>query len=306
MALITLLTFIVSLAFIWSLSRATTGTRILVRDRLRDFSGTRGMVVTTDKPERRIRKRGAHWLSTLETVLRQGEVDVPAREFAVRWGLLTTCGAIVGFLVLSWPGVVVAAGASWFGTFLYLQARGKQRTRRFNEGLHEVLTILSNSLRAGHSFVQSMHIVCQDMQGPIREEFERITAEMQVGVGLEEALVRANERIHSDDFDLVVTAITIQRQVGGNLAEILEKISETIRERVRLKREVKALTAQGRMSAGIFMFLPTGVGLILYLMNPVYLGILFTSSAGHVMLVLAVVGQAVGFVFIRRIIRIDL
>ena len=127
-----------------------------------------------------------------------------------------------------------------------------------------------------------------------------------MGLHMEEALVRASNRIGSEDFDLIVTAIGISRQVGGNLAEVLDKISTTIRDRVRLQREVKSLTAQGRISAFVFMFMPAMIGCLLYLVNPAYMNVMIESKVGLLMLGVAFFGQLVGYLFIRKIIHVTL
>jgi len=284
------------------------GSRIRVATRLGTVPvGAAGVAAPARGREPKVRRRRTvGWWVRLESVLRQAEIGLPVREFILRWGLVTLSTALLLWLAIGPLGMVVAVAVSALGTLLYLRALGQRRLRRFNEGLHDMLTIVYNSLRAGHSFAQALQVVGEDMGGPISEEVNRMQAEMQLGVAVEEALERANDRIGSDDFDLVVTAILIQRQIGGNLAEVLERITETIRERVRLKQEVKALTAQGRLSGAIFMLLPVGVGALLYVLNPAYISVLFTRQLGWAMLVLAVVGQAIGYVLIRRIVNVEL
>lgn len=246
------------------------------------------------------------FFSNLENLLRRADMDLSSREFVVRFLLITVCISLVALLVWGALGAVLAIGVAFTATVFYLLSRVQKRVQRFNEGLHDMLTLISSSLRSGHSFVQAMHVVSIDMQGPIQEEFRRIEAEMQVGVSVEEAMQRANERIGSEDFELIVTAIGIQRQVGGNLSEVLDRIADTIRERVQLKREVKALTSQGRMSAWIFLVLPGGVGALLYVTDPSYISPLFQSTIGWGMLSIAVIGQVFGYLIIRKIINVEL
>lgn len=257
-------------------------------------------------PRLRVRPGPSRWMQRLDAVLRSAEIDVPAREFAVRFALVGACLAIVGDLSAGVAGVLLAVILSSGAVAFYLRARAFRRMQRFSDGLYDMLILISSSLKAGHSFVQAIHVVSCDMDGPIQEEFVRMESEMQMGIGTEEALQRANERIASEDFDLVVTAISIQRQVGGNLAEVIDKIAETIRERVQLKREVKALTSQGRMSALIFMVLPGGVAGILFMIDPSYLMVLFQTPVGLAMVFTAVIGQVIGYYFIRRIVNVEL
>lgn len=292
---------------VFAISRLLTQTRVTVVERMERMqkiaepSASRFRQIQGRR--RKTRKSG---LSRLEARLRQAEIDLSAREFLFRWLLGTGCAAILATLLAGPGGAVLAIVVCCLGVLGYLRLRGNQRTRRFDEGLHGALTMIVNSLRSGHSFVQSIQSVALDTIGPVHDEFERIVAETQVGVELEESLRHAVERVGSEDFDLVVTAIVIQRQVGGNLSEVLEQIADTIRERVRLKREVKALTAQGRLSAVIFMVLPIGVAGILFFMNPPYIETLFENPVGIGMLVMAAVGQLVGYVFIRRIVNVEL
>lgn len=306
MEVIGLLTLVSAFFACYGVLRLAVGSRVQVNRRVAVMSGENKSEHGQRKTRTKAKRGGTSWMAKLEMALKRAEIDLQTREFVVRWVLITFCLFILVDLASDFIGAILVVCISGFGTLVYLRMRVGRRSRRLNEGLTDMLTIITNSLRAGHSFVQAIHLVSQDMHGPIQEELSRIESEMQLGVGLEEALQRASERVGSEDFGLIVTAISIQRQVGGNLAEVLERISDTIRERVKLKREVKALTSQGRLSAGIFMFLPPGVGVILYIMNPSYIGILFTSPMGLAMLIGAALGQGVGYFFIRKIINVEL
>lgn len=307
MALINLLIFATLFVVFYALLINVFVPRAKVTNRVQTLTGkTREKSSSSRKEPRPRRKRTQAWMSQLEHALHRAEIDLTAHDYVTRWAMITVCLAVVMILLLGALGALLAISVSFIGTLLYLRARGQRRVKRINDDLHDMLTIVANSLRAGHSFAQSLHVVAEELEGPMKEELQRIEAEMQVGVGVEEALERANDRIGSDDFDLVVTAILIQRQVGGNLAEVLEKITETIRERIRLKREVKALTAQGRLSAGLFMFMPPGLGVILYMINPSYVGALFTSTLGWALIIMAAMGQGVGYFIIRKIVNVEL
>lgn len=311
MELILVLVAATSFFFIFAVARMLAGGRLRIDHRVATLTrlqepgeSPRARLGRQSRLQQRMKAIG--FVTQLEGVLRRGEIQISGREFLVRFLLVT--GSLSLIAVLAWGpfGVFLVWVVSASTTGFYLRLRVQRRLQRFNDGLHDMLTLVSSSLRSGHSFVQSMHVVCMDMQGPIQEEFERIETEMQVGVSVEEAMQRANARVGSEDFDLIVTAITIQRQVGGNLSEVLDRIADTIRERVQVKREVKALTSQGRMSAWIFLLLPVGVSTLLYLTDPSYIGLLFHSPAGWGMLSLALIGQAIGYVFIRKIINVEL
>lgn len=311
MVLIGLGTFLSVFFGVMVMARGAFRTRVRVIDRLGAYTlseETKRNLVVGEKKPRRVRRQRmdtAGWLGRIEGLLIRAEVNVDAQRFVIRWVAVVGLISLFGALFINVLLVIIVPGASVVMSLTYLRARIAKRLKRFDDGLFDMLTMVSNSLRAGHSFAQAMQIVHDDMYGPLREETGRILAEMQVGVGLEEAFNRASDRIGSEDFNLIVIAITIQRQVGGNLAEVLEKISETIRERVHLQSEVKTLTAQGRMSAIIFMVMPPAVGLMMFFMNPPYIELLFQSSLGISMLIGGAISQGIGFLFIRKIVQIE-
>lgn len=188
--------------------------------------------------------------------------------------------------------------------YLFIQRAKHRRLAMFNSQIGDALVIIANSMRSGFSFLQAMDLVRKEMPDPIAREFARTFQEINLGTHTEQALVNMAERVGSDDLDMVVTAVLIQRQVGGNLAEVLDKIAHTIRERIRIKGEIKTLTAQGRISGLIVGFLPAALAGILFLINPGYISLLFTTVPGLVMVVAAIVAQVTGFFIIRRIVDI--
>jgi tight adherence protein B len=175
------------------------------------------------------------------------------------------------------------------------------RLSAFNKQLPDTITLLSNSLRAGSSFLQSIELVSREGGPPMSEEMGRVVREVNLGLGMEEALNNLVRRIKSDDLDLMVTAIGIQQQVGGNLAEILDTIAFTIRERVRIKGEISTLTAQGRVSGYLVAFLPIGLGVALNAINPAFMAPLFTETIGRILIGVGAVMMTIGFLAIRKI-----
>lgn len=175
------------------------------------------------------------------------------------------------------------------------------RLSSFNKQLPDTITLLSNSLRAGSSFLQSIELVSREGGPPMSEEMGRVVREVNLGLGMEEALHNLVRRIKSDDLDLMVTAIGIQQQVGGNLAEILDTIAFTIRERVRIKGEINTLTAQGRVSGYLVAFLPIGLGVALNAINPAFMAPLFTETIGRILIGVGAVMMFIGFMAIRKI-----
>jgi tight adherence protein B len=154
---------------------------------------------------------------------------------------------------------------------MYVKNQQKKRLRKFNDQLSDMLNLMVNGLRAGYSTMQAMEAISKELPAPISDEFRRVVQEMQIGITMETALENLLRRIPSEDLDFVVTAINVQREVGGNLSEILDNISFTIRERVRIKGEVRVLTSQVRTSGTVLSLIPFGLVLILWFLNPEYL-----------------------------------
>jgi tight adherence protein B len=203
---------------------------------------------------------------------------------------------------------VLAAFAGILGYFvprLYLGFAKRQRLNRFNGQLGDTINLLVNGLRSGYSMLQAMETVAKELPPPISEEFARVVQEVGLGLSAEQALNNMLRRIQSDDLDLMITAINVQHEVGGNLAEILDIISFTIRERVRIKGEIRTLTAQGMLSGYVISFLPIGLGLIMFLMNREYMLRMFSTTCGWIMVGVAVFGIVTGFIAIQKIVRIE-
>jgi tight adherence protein B len=198
--------------------------------------------------------------------------------------------AVVGFII---PPIV-------------LRIRASRRLNRFNDQLGDTLILLSNALKAGYSFPQAMASIARSAPPPTSEEFARATREVQLGVTTDTALSHMVTRIHSEDLDLVVTAVQIQRVVGGNLAEIFDNIAFTIRERIRIKGEIKTLTAQARTSSYIITGLPIGLGLVLEAINPTYIAPLLSfKGPGPYILIGCLISIAFAFYIMQRIANIE-
>ena len=168
-----------------------------------------------------------------------------------------------------------------------------------------MLQLMAGSLRAGYSLLQGVEAVAQEVAEPMGGELRRVLAEARLGRPLEEALEDMAERLDSRDFAWAVMAIRIQREVGGNLAELLSTVAETMIARERLRREVRALTAEGRMSAVVLGLLPVGLGVIMYVLNPPYMKVLFHDSLGRVMLGAGILMASFGFWWMKKTITIE-
>jgi tight adherence protein B len=226
-----------------------------------------------------------------------------AEYYYIRVGSALGLGLVLGLLRDPLSGLVGAI-LGYFLPRLYVGRRIGGRLGAFNKQLADTITLLSNSLRAGSSFLQSIELVSRETPAPMGEEMGRVVREVNLGLGMEEALSNLVRRIRSEDLDLMVTAIGVQQQVGGNLAEILDTIAFTIRERVRIKGDINTLTAQGRMSGYLVAFLPIGIAVALNFINPDFMRPLFTQLLGQILLGVGGVMMVIGFFAIQKIVSI--
>ncbi len=226
-----------------------------------------------------------------------------AEYYYIRIGAMLGLGLLLAVLRDPLSGLI-GAFLGYMLPRMYVGRRIGGRLSAFNKQLPDTITLLSNSLRAGSSFLQSIELVSRESPAPMGEEMGRVVREVNLGLGMEEALANLVRRIKSDDLDLMVTAIGVQQQVGGNLAEILDTIAFTIRERVRIKGEINTLTAQGRMSGYLVAFLPIGIAVTLNFINPAFMQPLFTQLLGQILLGVGGVMMIIGFIAIQKIVNI--
>jgi tight adherence protein B len=260
------------------------------------------------------------WGANLARELARADLALKPSEFlAIRAGCIVGLPAVVYLLgatvvpTVSNPlAYVLAAVVGFFAPALWLNRRKSSRLKAFNSRLADTIVLIANSLRAGSSFLQSIEMVVRESQPPISTEFNRVVREVNLGLPFEQALNNMVRRVRSDDLELMTTAINIQHQVGGNLAEILDSIAFTIRERVRIKGEIRTLTAQGRMSGYVVGFLPVGLLAIISAIAPQFVGPMFEKPPeafglplGVVLLATGAIMMAIGFMFIRRIVNIE-
>jgi tight adherence protein B len=201
--------------------------------------------------------------------------------------------------------LLVGPPAMWLVSGIALRVLQGKRIRAFDKQLGDTLVLLSNALKAGYSFAQAMNTVSKSASPPIAEEFARATREMALGISVDDALNHMVKRNMSEDFDLMVTAVQIHRVVGGNLAEILDTIAHTIRERVRIKGEIRTLTAQARASGWIITLLPIGLAAGLEVLSPDYFNPMFSHTLGIVMLAIGGFSMLIGFALIQKIVKIE-
>jgi tight adherence protein B len=254
--------------------------------------------------------QGSNLFDNISKSLAQADLKFRPVEFLATIVLSAFFMTFVGFIVSqSFPFAVLAGLFGAFIPQLYVARSKSRRLSMFNNQLGDMLNLMVNGLRAGYSTMQAMEAVSKELPAPISDEFRRVVQEMQLGLDMEDALEHLVRRITSDDLDLVITAINVQREVGGNLAEILDVISYTIRERVRIQGEIAALTAQGRATAWVISALPIVLTLLLYLVNRPYIMQFFnpeTRNCGIPILVLSGFLVITGFAITQKIVKIDI
>jgi tight adherence protein B len=310
--------FIGVMLFFLGLSGFFTPSASSVEERMRAYAGGQAAPKKKEKKKKE-KRREVDPFATLsadvedkrfevrvQRSLARADVKLRVSEYyyirvGLAFGMFVVVGLFRGFL----PMGVVAGVIGYFLPRLWVSRRTAARLKNFNRQLPDTISLLSNSLRAGSSFLQSSELVSRESQPPISIEFGRVVREVNLGLGMDEALANMVRRIRSDDLDLMVTAINIQQQVGGNLAEILDTIAFTIRERVKIKGDINTLTAQGRYSGYLVAFLPIGIMGALQMINPEFMQPLFEETIGRILLGVGGVMMAIGFFMIRKITAIE-
>jgi len=245
------------------------------------------------------------FMDKLFNELMLASIPLKPEEFVVIWMVLVFFPSCL--TVLFTYNIVSSITLAVIGSILpiiFIRSRKKKRTRQFEAQLGDALMICCNCLRSGLTFQQAMETIAEDMSEPISVEFGRVVNEIRYGNNTETALNNLSKRINSADLMLAVSAVNIQRQTGGNLSEILETISETIKERIKIKSDIRTLTAQGRMSGIIIGALPVGLFAILMVLNSEYMMLFFTNTFGKIMLAASIIMEITGYLLIRKIVDI--
>ncbi|GIU87656.1 MAG: hypothetical protein KatS3mg009_2171 [Acidimicrobiia bacterium] len=259
----------------------------------------RGAQLATDLAAR------AGVLARVERLLEQADVPVRAGELLV-YSALGGALAFLGVSILATPlvGLLVAAAVT-VAPYAVVAARRDRRLARFQALLPATLTLLASSLRAGFSLMQGLETVAEEAGEPVRREMQRVFTEVRLGRPAEDALAEVAERMRSRDLAWTVMAIRVQREVGGNLAALLDTVADTMTKRAQLRREVRTLTAEGRLSAVVLSLFPPVMGLVLWLWQPDYIERLFARPAGVAAVVVAAAANVAGWVWLRRIVDIE-
>src|SRR3990170_7425280 len=254
----------------------------------------------------------------LSVDLARADLKMKPAEFLLAWAatpfIFVAFAFVAGFIFPGFQNVVALVVFFLLGLYaprFYLKRRQAKRLKAFKTQLPDTITLLANSLRAGSSFLQGIELVTREARPPISEEFERVVREMQLGMALEPALNNLVRRVNSEDLELMITAINIQAQGGGNLATVLDSIAFTIRERIRIKGEINTLTAMQRYSGYVITLLPVGLAGILFMISPGYITAMFIKPPemfglpmGVVFFAIGLISMGIGYLLIRRVVDI--
>lgn len=263
-----------------------SGERSLVEDRLGQFTEDEqakeaqeeaSRSIVTDWVNRRVASSSMG--DRVARELARADMKFKVAEYYALVFIATIGGGIVAYLLQTHiASFIIGALIGFFSPRFYVKRQQTVRVRKFDDQLGDMLNLMTNGLRAGYSTNQAMEAVSRELPAPISDEFRRVVQEMQIGIPMERALENLLRRIPSEDLDFVVTAINVQREVGGNLSEILDTISFTIRERVRIKGEIRVMTANVRTSGAILSLIPVGLALALWFLSPEYIGEFFAEN----------------------------
>ena len=302
--LFVLLAFVLTLAVAQGMLRD----KLAVRKRMTDYfykEAQKNIPEPKDKKGKKKREQKFKLSQAIITELQTAGILIRVEEFATIWLVVSFVPS--GIIALTTGNVPVSAALALAGILappMYIKKQKKKRITAFENQLGDALVIMCNCLRSGLTLGQAFENIANEMSEPISKEFSRVCTEIKYGTPLEKALNAMAERIGSYDLMMAVSAINIQRQVGGNLSEILQNISETIKSRIKLKGEIKVLTASGRASGFVIGFLPIGLGLIIFLLNPAYMLEFIGNPIGRILLLIGAVMEIIGFLVVRKIIAI--
>jgi tight adherence protein B len=306
----------VSLVFLWEWFQENQRKRSMV-DQLRSLANEPLAASAQGTSVFRAAVMQSPWLRPIVSRVPQlQDAQFLLQQAGVSWSLQTLFILSIGFAValgtvtlITTRSVPVAALATALGAMLPSSYVRRKRTKRFNafeEFLPEAIDLVGRALRAGHPLSAGFKMAADDGPEPVAGEFRRVFEEQRFGLPLQDSLLSMADRINLVDVRILVTAILIQREVGGNLAEILDNLAAVVRARFTIRRQIRVYTAQGRMTGYLLSVLPLIIFSILYMLNPEYMSILFTDPIGKILVMVAITMQLLGFLWIRKIIKIEI
>jgi tight adherence protein B len=250
--------------------------------------------------------RRSERVSNLQSMLSQADMDIRAGNMLLLCGASGIVFGIVALLVgnsivFGWAGLLIGS----FIPYSYANYRRSKRFQKFEELFPEAIDTLARAVRAGHAFTTALELIANEVSDPVASEFRKLFEEQKFGLPVRDALVNLTERVPLVDVKFFVTAVMLQRETGGNLAEILDNLSYVIRERFKIMRQVRVHTAQGRLTMMLLMGLPPIIVVVMLVMNPSFIRPLFTDPMGHTLVVGGIILQTMGYFVIRKVIRIQ-
>jgi tight adherence protein B len=258
---------------------------------------------------------GPGYMARVEENLARADIPMRPTEYLLMRGVLVLMGYLVGRYVLGYlhSGLILAV-AGFIAPILFVRTHQNRRRSKFVRQLADALMLLTNSLRSGYGFLKGLELVAKEMGDPISKELNRMLREVNLGTTVDDALLNLGKRMNSQDLDIVIGAYLVQKDVGGNLTEIMEKVAETIRERLRIQGDVRVLTTQGKLSGFVVGFMPVVVFLILILTAPDYFSVMFGPPTqnivgydipmGVLLMIGAVIWQLIGAYMIYKIVSV--
>jgi len=275
--------------------------------------------VSTDEGETVVRHEKAGPLPLIDRIIAETSIGFRLKRLIEQSGVETTPSAIVvASLIGAAAGWILmalfvaqpmfrplAAVVGLVAPFAWLKRKAHVRIKRFEEQFPEALDLLSRAIRAGHAFQTAMGMVASEVPAPVGPEFKKTFDQQNFGLPLKDALNELADRINLLDVRFFVTAVLIQRDTGGNLAEILDNLAHVVRERFKILRQVRVHTAHGRFTGYVLLALPAALACALMFINPEHMSLLFTEKMGHMMIIAAIVLQTIGFFWIRKVIKIE-
>ncbi|MEN6564341.1 MAG: type II secretion system F family protein [Christensenella sp.] len=305
--LVALLCGIAAFFAIYLLEMLRTRQRRMLEKRVRSFFDSTGDTSSSRRLRSGKERTRLRRLDQIAEELYVAGVALRAEEFITIWvltgAILPAIALFLGAPMSLSIGLVIVGAAAPIG---FVAIKRNKKLVLLGKQLADAMTIICNALRAGQSFQTAMKSVAEEMEEPISREFMRVYRETQFGMPLETSLTRLVQRTKNQDLDLMCSAVLIQRQIGGNLAQILENISDTINQRIRLRGELKIMTSAGRLSGYIIGALPVFIIVLLMFINPGYVDMFFTTKSGRIMLLVSVVLEAIGFAIVNKIVNIKI
>jgi tight adherence protein B len=250
--------------------------------------------------------RRSERVSNIQKMLAQAGMDVRAGNFLGICAAAAVGAAIAGYVLgkrveIAWIALLVGALIPYF----YATYRRNKRFERFEELFPEAIDTLARAVRAGHAFTTALEMITNEIADPIASEFRQLYEEQKFGMPVRDALINLTDRMPLVDVKFFVTAVMLQRETGGNLAEILDNLSYVIRERFKIQRQVRVYTAQGRLTMALLMGMPPIIVAVMMTLNPAFIRPLFIDPIGHALLVMGITLQTIGYFVIRKIVRIQ-